>query len=86
MDRADTTTPEIGSAHRVVGPFSLLDASPSVNLKRILRLFIVLGTVALSIALGYKVAGMISNAVTEAGAQMHWLNVVGGHIGLSRRY
>jgi hypothetical protein len=77
MDRADATTPEIGTAHQVVGHFSLLVNSSSVDLKRFLRLVIFLGTIALSIFLGYKVTGLISSAVKEAGTQMHWLNIVG---------
>jgi len=81
MDRANATTPEIGTAQRLVWPFSLLVELQSVGLKRFLRPFIFLGTIALSICLGYKVVGLIGTAVMEAGAQMHRLNVVGGHVG-----
>jgi hypothetical protein len=83
MDRVDATTSEIGTAQQLVEQFSLfVDSSDRIAyLKRVLRLVTVLGTVALSISLGYKVIGLVGSAVMEAGAQMHWLNVVGGHIG-----
>jgi hypothetical protein len=83
MDQLEATTPELGTAHRVIGPsLCTVDSTTSVfvDLKRFLRLFIFLGTVLLSIVLGYKIASLIGSAVTEAGAQIHWFNVVGGHI------
>jgi glucose-6-phosphate-specific signal transduction histidine kinase len=79
MSDTGTTVPIIDTAHRVFGLLAVFAtaANPGVtaDLKRFLRLFIFLGTVALAVVLGYEVGGWIGSVVAFMWIMVTWAAV-----------
>lgn len=79
MGDTGATVAIIGNAHRVFGLLAVFAkaANPGVtaDLKRSLRLFIFLGTIALGIVLGYEIAGWIGGVVAFVWIMVTWAAV-----------
>jgi glucose-6-phosphate-specific signal transduction histidine kinase len=79
MGDIGATVPILGTAHRVFGLLAVFAtaANPGVtaDLKRFLRLFIFLGTVALAVVLGYEVGGWIGGVVAFVWIMVTWAAV-----------
>ncbi len=76
MGRVDTTMPSIGTAHRVFGLLSLFaplaNMDVAADLKRFVRLFIFLSTVALSVVFGFRAAGFLGSAIAFVLILVNW--------------
>jgi hypothetical protein len=78
MSETGATVPIIGTAHRVFGHLvfnTRADSGVISNLKRFIRLYIFLGTVALAVILGYELAGWIGFAIAFVLMMMSWTAV-----------
>jgi hypothetical protein len=84
MYHADATTLELDTTPQLAERFTppIVSAPNGIGyLKRCLRVGIVLGAIGLSIFVGYKFYVLVGGVVKEAGSQLLWFNIVGGHVG-----